>query len=116
MLTVNPDKRISAKKALKHKWFKNLPNDSTIYDTISSSRQIIELHEYPDGFSEVKKLRIKEMEKIVNENPELSKIKTICEILDPECNGTVTVDEMKRIIDKTQHKVTDKHMNKIMNQ
>lgn len=116
MLKVNPDKRISAKKALKHKWFKKIPNDSAIYDTISSTKNIIELHEHPEGFSEVKKLRLKEMEKLVDENSELVKIKTICEILDPNCNGTVTVDEMKRVIDKTQHKITDKHMNKILNQ
>ena len=116
MLKVNPDNRISAKKALKHKWFKKLTLDEPINDTICSTKNIIELSEYPDDYSEVKKLRIQEMERIVRDQPDLNKILTICEILDPNWNGTVTMDEMKRVIDKSQYKLTDKHMNKILDE
>ena len=116
MLIVDPSKRITAKKALKHKWFKKVTYESLEEEPSFNIKNLIELTGTTRDISEVKKLSKKEIEDIVKNHPELNNVKAMCENIDLQNEGTMSIEEIKGVIYKSDLKISDKHISRVINE
>ena len=115
MLTLNPKKRITASQCLNSPFFKNLENQNL--DDIPNL--------LPSVLSNINKLNSRErlqqssiaiiLHNIEN-SEEFMKLKEICELLDTNKDGNISIDEMKLVFKQIfpEHIVNDEKMNRII--
>lgn len=103
-------------KALKHKWFKKVTYEEFSEDSVFSIKNIVELTGTTRELPEIKKLTLRDMEEIVINNPLLNKIKVMWEVFDQKGDGTISKEEMKEVLHKSDLKISDKDQTKILNE
>ncbi|KAF3446831.1 hypothetical protein FNV43_RR12011 [Rhamnella rubrinervis] len=107
MLTMNPQKRITAAEALEHPWMKEDASDKPI-----DSAVLIRMKQFR-AMNKLKKLALK----VIAENlssEEIQGLKQMFNNIDTDGSGTITYDELKTGLSRLGSKLTESEIKQLM--